>query len=56
MDVQQIYSQLKGKITKEEFQQKIKEKIDEFNGLLSEEGAAIIIAADLEVDLQMKLP
>ncbi|MGD2248475.1 MAG: RecQ family ATP-dependent DNA helicase [Candidatus Methanofastidiosia archaeon] len=56
MDVQQIYSQLKGKITKEEFQQKIKEKVDEFNGLLSEEGAAIMVAADLEVDLQIKNP
>ena len=52
--MEQIFSQLEGKIAKEEFQQRIKEKIDEFGGLLSEEGAALIVAADLGVDLQVE--
>lgn len=56
MNVEQIFSQLEGKIAKEEFRQMIKEKIDEFGGLLSEEGAALIVATDLGVDLQVEKP
>ena len=52
MNVEQIFSKLKGRITREEFQKRIREKIDEFNGLLSEEGAALIVAADLGVRLR----
>lgn len=54
--MEQIFSQLEGKIAEEEFQQRIKEKIDEFGGLLSEEGAALIVATDLGVDLQVEKP
>ncbi len=54
MNLEQIFSQLEGKIAREEFQERIKEKIDEFNGLLSEEGAAFIVAADLGVDLRLE--
>jgi replication factor A1 len=54
MNVEQIFSQLRGKIAEEEFQQKIQEKIDEFGGLLSEEGAALIVATDLGVDLRQE--
>jgi hypothetical protein len=53
MNVEQIFSKLEGKITREEFQSRIKEKVDEFGGLLSEEGAALIIAADMGITLQM---
>ena len=53
MNVEQIFSKLEGKITREEFQSRIKEKVDEFGGLLSEEGAALIIAADIGVTLPM---
>ncbi len=56
MNVEEIFSQLEGKITLEEFQQRIKEKIDEFSGLLSEEGAALIVATDLGVDLRLERP
>lgn len=56
MNLDEIYSKLEGKITKEELKKRIKEKIDEFGGLLSEEGAALIVAADLGVDLQVKRP
>ena len=53
MDLEQIFSQLEGEITKEEFQQRIKKKIDEFGDLLSEEGAALIVAADLGLSSQL---
>lgn len=56
MNVEQIFSQVEGKIAKEEFQERIREKIDEFGGLLSEEGAALIVAADLGVDLRLERP
>ncbi len=56
MNTEQIFSKVEGKIAKEEFQQQIKEKIDEFGGLLSEEGAALIVAADLGVDLRVERP
>ena len=54
--MEQIFSQLEGKIARDEFQQKIKEKIDEFGGLLSEDGAALIVAADLGVNLRVEKP
>jgi ssDNA-binding replication factor A large subunit len=56
MNVEQIFSQVEGKIAKEEFQKRIREKIDEFGGLLSEEGAALIVATDLGVDLRVERP
>jgi replication factor A1 len=56
MNVEQVFSQLEGKIVREEFLERIKEKIDEFGGLLSEEGAALIVAADLGVDLRLEQP
>jgi len=56
MNMEEIFSQLEGKVTKEEFQHMIQEKIDEFGGLLSEEGAALIVATDLGVDLQLERP
>lgn len=56
MNLDEIYSKLEGKITKEELKNRIKEKIDEFGGLLSEEGAALIVATDLGVDLQVERP
>ncbi len=40
-----------GKISKEELETKIKEKINDLSGLISEEGAAHIIANELGVDL-----
>ena len=54
--MEQIFSQLEGKIARDEFQQKIKEKIDEFGGLLSEDGAALIVAADLGINLRVEKP
>lgn len=56
MNIDQIFSQLEGKIAREELNQKIREKIDEFSGLLSEEGAILIVAADLGVDLKLEHP
>ncbi|MBU7016586.1 MAG: hypothetical protein HXS44_03695 [Theionarchaea archaeon] len=56
MNMEQIFSQLEGKIAQDEFQQRIKEKIDEFGGLLSEEGAALIVATDLGIDLRVEKP
>ncbi len=56
MNLEQIFSQLEGKIAEDEFQKRIKEKIDEFGGLLSEEGAALIVANDLGVDLRLERP
>lgn len=54
MSMEQIFSQLEGKITREEFDQRIKEKIEEFGGLLSEEGAALIVASELGVDSRVE--
>ncbi|MBU7032635.1 MAG: replication factor A, partial [Theionarchaea archaeon] len=56
MNLDEIFSKLQGKIERAEFEQKIKEKIDEFGGLLSEEGAALIIATDLGADLKVERP
>ncbi|MBU7023600.1 MAG: hypothetical protein HXS40_05480, partial [Theionarchaea archaeon] len=56
MNIDQIFSQLEGKIAKDELDQKIREKIDEFGGLLSEEGAALIVAADFGIDLKLERP
>lgn len=44
--------ELKTDYTKEEIEQKISEKLTEFSGLLSKEGAAHIIANELGVDLE----
>jgi replication factor A1 len=56
MNIDQIFSQLEGKIARDELDQKIREKIDEFGGLLSEEGAVLIVAADLGIDLKLEHP
>jgi replication factor A1 len=56
MNVDEIFSKLKGKIDRAEFDRKIQEKVDEFGGLLSDEGAALIVATDMGVDLQIERP
>lgn len=56
MNVDEIFSKLEGMIDRKEFDLKIQEKVDEFGGLLSEEGAALIVATDLGVDLQIERP
>jgi replication factor A1 len=56
MNVDEIFSKLEGKVDRAEFDRKIQEKVDEFGGLLSEEGAALIVATDLGVDLQIERP
>jgi len=45
------YDVFKGKIAKEDFESRIKEKIKEFQGLLTREGAITIIASELGVQL-----
>jgi replication factor A1 len=56
ISVEQVFAKLRMKISRTEFEQKIREKIDEFGGLLSEEGAAFIVASDLGVSLRLKGP
>jgi hypothetical protein len=51
--LERIFSQMEGRISKREFRRRVREKIEEFGGLLSEKGAAIIVATDLGIDLKL---
>lgn len=54
MDIEELYKKLQKKIEREEFERRVKKKLEEFGGLLTEEGAALIVSAELGVSIDFE--
>ncbi|MBA7589701.1 hypothetical protein ES708_31790 [subsurface metagenome] len=54
MDIEEAITKIieKTKLTREEIQQKINQQIEDLSGLIDEEGAIIIVAKNLDIDLK----
>ncbi|RLG73090.1 MAG: hypothetical protein DRO11_00585 [Methanobacteriota archaeon] len=53
LDIEKIYSKISDKISREEFDQAVNRKVEELGGLITVEGAAIVIARELGLDIAL---
>jgi ssDNA-binding replication factor A large subunit len=53
MNIDKIISHLEGKISETEFKERVEKKIEEFGGLLTREGATLIVASELGIPIEM---
>ena len=52
MNIDKIISHLEGKISEAEFKERVEKKIEEFGGLLTREGATLIVASELGIPIE----
>lgn len=53
LNIEKIYSKISDKISREEFEQAVNRKVEELGGLITVEGAAIVIARELGLDIAL---